>query len=74
MNKEKIFVEHIESHFKKEHPEWKACCKICGKSIDKIYEDYHKKTMRNKGVCNKCPEEQYYPDCDENKPCPYILR
>ena len=34
-----IFVQHIKAHFEKEHPDWKVCCKICGKNIDEIYEE-----------------------------------
>lgn len=32
------FVRHIINHFKSEHPEWKAHCKICDMDIDTINE------------------------------------
>jgi len=42
MNREKaeVFVKHIENHLKKENPEWEVICKICGKTIDEIYEAF----------------------------------
>ena len=33
------FVQHILNHFQAEHPDWKACCKICNKDINEINED-----------------------------------
>lgn len=39
LNKEKIFVEHIEQHLKDLKIEGKVLCKICGKDIDKIAEE-----------------------------------
>ncbi|RLG45314.1 MAG: hypothetical protein DRN81_01985 [Thermoproteota archaeon] len=34
--KDKIFHDHIKSHFEKEHPDWEVVCKICGKSYEEI--------------------------------------
>ncbi len=30
------FIQHIEDHFKKEHPDWDVKCKICNKTIGDI--------------------------------------
>jgi len=37
--KDMVFHNHIENHFKKEHPDWKVMCKICGKSFDQIIKE-----------------------------------
>lgn len=37
--KDKIFHDHIEAHFKKEHPNWKVVCKICGKTYEEIIKN-----------------------------------
>ena len=43
MEKNDVFVKHIEQHldeiFKKEGKVLAVCCKICGKTIDEIYEE-----------------------------------
>lgn len=36
---DRIFHDHIKSHFEKEHPDWKVICKICGKSYDEIVSE-----------------------------------
>ena len=36
------FVNHIQEHFKEEHPGWKVKCKICDKTIDEIYKEEKK--------------------------------
>jgi len=33
------FVEHIENHLRELKIEGKVVCKICGKTIDEIYEE-----------------------------------
>lgn len=47
--KETIFVKHIENHIKNMTPEEKRhgeiMCKICGKTIDEIYDNYIKDEM-----------------------------
>ena len=32
------FVKHIQRHFVREHPDWKVECKICGRTIDDIFD------------------------------------
>ena len=39
--KEQLFVKHIEQHLK-ELSLQNVCCKICGKTIDEIYQDSKK--------------------------------
>ena len=43
MNKNDTFIKHIEKHLKNMTPEQrghgKVMCKICGKTIDEIYEE-----------------------------------
>ena len=41
-DKYKVFHDHIKAHFEKEHPDWKVICKICGKTVDEIYNEYTK--------------------------------
>ena len=38
-NKALAFVEHIEKHLRELEIESKVVCKICGKTIDEIYEE-----------------------------------
>lgn len=40
-----LLVEHIENHLKEKgiHNGGKVICKICGKNIDEIYNEEHKK-------------------------------
>jgi uncharacterized short protein YbdD (DUF466 family) len=44
----KAFYEHIVEHFRKEHPDWKVICKICGKSFEQIKEEDLKKRLQVK--------------------------
>jgi len=37
--KSRIFVRHIENHLKEMDISGKVMCKICGKTIDEIYEE-----------------------------------
>ena len=39
LKKFKMFYDHIKQHFKKEHPDWKVMCKICGKTFDEIVKE-----------------------------------
>lgn len=45
----KVFHDHIKAHFEREHPDWKVQCKICGKDIDQIYEEYLQSARAKKG-------------------------
>ena len=38
-NKATVFVEHIEKHLKEMGIDGKVMCKICGKTIDEIYDE-----------------------------------
>ena len=46
-NKGTVFVEHIQKHFKKRgfSPKTKVICKLCGKSVEEIYEEYKKEIL-----------------------------
>ena len=33
------FINHIEDHFKHEHPSWHVKCKICDKTINEICDN-----------------------------------
>jgi len=49
-NKGTVFVEHIQKHLKEMFPEnadVKVICKICGKSVEEIYEEYKKEILGN---------------------------
>jgi len=37
--KSRVFVRHIENHLKDKEISGKVMCKICGKTIDEIYEE-----------------------------------
>ena len=41
--KNDVFVKHIEDHLRKmyaeDHTVRYVCCKICGRTLDEIYED-----------------------------------
>ena len=39
---DKIFHDHIKSHFEKEHPDWNVICKICNKTYDEIVKKAEK--------------------------------
>lgn len=34
--RDRIFHDHIKSHFEKEHPEWEVICKICNRTYNDI--------------------------------------
>ena len=36
LEKYKVFYDHVQAHFAKEHSEWKVKCKICGKTFEEI--------------------------------------
>ena len=43
--KEQLFVKHIEKHLKDLDMSGQCvCCKICGKTIDEIYQDIKNET------------------------------
>lgn len=47
-NKGTVFVEHIQKHLKEVFPEnanVNVICKICGKSVEEIYQEYKKEVL-----------------------------
>lgn len=56
MNKNDVFVKHIENHIKEMNPEQKkhgkVMCKVCLKDIDEIF--------KNENPCPRCGELMEY--------------
>lgn len=63
LHKDKLFHDHIKSHFEKDHPEWYVCCKLCGETYDDIVEG-RKQSLRINTPCIACGHFHYY---DKNK-------
>jgi len=39
-----VFVEHIKKHLEELNIDGEVVCKICGKSVDEIYEEWKEET------------------------------
>lgn len=51
MKRNDVFVKHIEDHLMKiGNGTGVVICKICGKTINEIYDDYKYKSMWNRGA------------------------
>ena len=42
----KDFYDHIQNHFKKDHPDWEVKCKICDRSYAEILAERNLKKIK----------------------------